>query len=483
MESEVISQITKKMIDSGYDKETIGKALRDADTELKTCLTVRDAYRLLMTYIAESPAYEHLMLDRDKWDYEFNQIDSVDSILSYKDFVSKCTSNVVDELKKSGYENDIIHEALSGKDVYTVDDAARLCDKLIENKVEMNKRVEQQRQIAISKDYVDDVAGYLHSRNVTVVHPRELADTYLSLLTKTEKEKYGNNPTYAVSDNIEDVRLQKALAMCVEKFNHSKMVDKVIDDYIAKNYPDEENRNMVIDKLSALCPDLVKCDDARANAYQTIINLSVSENKEEVKKDAGVFKRAAAAFSARFLSGEPMRVAEDTCAPDRQTQQEVNNELHKDTTTTTEESITKRQEADPEWAIELKKQMEEYKKTIQSLQKQVDRHKGIERDRQYPREDYRYTRDDYRYRRDDYRQPRDRMGIPTWLIGVGVNIILMIMVFLVGMIAKVSFALAQIGLLISAIGYPMVGRHKDAKRFLIIGYGMFIVWLVWSVLL
>ena len=406
-----------------------------------------------------------------------NTITDKEKICTYHDFVVRFFVNINKELQDCGYSNEIIADALAGKDVTSLDEAKHLVERHLVRLEEVAETKRRQEELAKQKDYNEDVCNYLDSKHVSVVHPRDLADEFYNSLSATEKEHYGGNPTYAVYCNLEDKRLQDALSRCMEKFNHSKMVDMIIDDYIKENCSEEENKQLVIDKLAQLCPELLRSGDRRADAYQAIMREKAVNNVATPDEDmAAKVKQAAAKFAARFTSGEPIRVAQDTCSDDIFVCAGVDREMHKKVNSTTEEAIQEKQKEDPEWAKELKAQVEDYKQQIAKMQRSIDLQNHAINSERVHREQQSYYRDPY-YR--EHTKPQ----LPMWLIGVGANLVFLVIIALIGSLTGVSTLLGMIGLLISAIGYPMLGKVDEGKRFVIVGYGLFVIWLLWTVLL
>lgn len=453
----------------------------DYDTKMKeltvnTDIIIDPSAYVKDTFIMENVSKGYLF-DKSNFDKYLHEVAETSNYLPYDQFVKKFFTDASVFLKSLGYNDELIANVFKTYVPSNFNEAKELCERYLS--AEEEKESNRQRQLALdrTKDYTSDVQTFLKKRNVSVVHPRELADEFYNSLTQSEKEQYGGNPTYAVHCNQEDTRLDKALSSCVARFNHSKMVDKVISDYCAEHYPDEQNISMLIDKIAASCPSMLLSNDQRANAYQVIIRQQ-QQLEEAEKPDESAVHKAMSAFAAKYLNGEPMSVARDTCSKIKSVAKEATESFTKDSTSTVKDAVDTKVQEDPEWAKDLKTQIEQYQKTIAQMQEQhtktiaeMNRHRDTQR---MPRMDS---------QRMMYNDHRPYMRFPTWLIGVGVNLVLMLVVWLVGLLSEAPVSIGLVGLVIATIGYPMLGKHKDAKRFLIIGYGIFALWLLCAVLL
>lgn len=476
--NENIDIIKMYMAGLGYSEKLMDEAIeKNRDNASYDENSVAQVANMLVGPIIDKLVAGQYVFNTSLYYVYLNTVTSKEKICTFHDFVVRFFVNVNKELQDCGYSDEIIEEALAGKEVTSLDEAKHLVERHLAHLEEVAETKRRQEELAKQKDYNDEVCDYLDSKHVSVVHPRDLADEFYNSLSATEKEHYGGNPTYAVHCNLEDTRLQDALSRCMEKFNHSKMVDMLIDDYIKENYGEEENKQLVIDKLAAICPELLRSGDRRADAYQSIMREKATHNVVTSDEDmAAKVKQAAARFAARFTSGEPIRVAQDTCSDDISVCAGVDREMHKKVNSTTEEAIQEKQKEDPEWAKELKAQVEEYKQQIAKMQRSIDLQNHAINSERVHREQQNYYRDPY------YRE-RNKPQFPMWLIGVGANLVFIVIIALIGSLTGVPTLLGMIGLLISAIGYPMFGKVDEGKRFIIVGYGLFVIWLLWTVLL
>lgn len=490
--SSKVDLVINTMLEKGYPKVFIDSIPEDRIEEIESYPTA-EMYRVLVSPAIRQLEDNGFIILNEIFEAYLKGISKPDDIWPYVNFTHTCLKNIKQYLIAEGYSEGVVNQALEGKTVNSLKDGKDYVEGFLKRREE--QEANRQKQLAFEKtqDYIGDVNTYLKSKNVSVVHPRELADEFFKSLTTSEKEMYGNNPTYAVHCCPEDKRLSDALSKCVGRFNHSQMVDKVIEDFCQETYPNEKNRAVILDRLAADCPALIKSGDTRTDAYQVIIRLSKQTSTQA--EDEGVIERAAANFAAKVSSGESMSVARDTCSTDTQVSNKAVDSLTSNPTKTTEENIKEKQDSDPEWAKAMKAEVESYKKVIEEMQRQIElQSKAINAQQQnmqqqinaqrqqlnytqpvYPNQQYNYSNQP----NGNYIQPRK---MPAWLIGVCANLVLMLMVFFIGAVTDISIVLGQIGLLISAIGYPMLGRHKDAKRWLFIGYGSFIIWLMWSIL-
>lgn len=476
--NENIDIIKMYMTGLGYSEKLMDEAIeKNRDNASYDENSVAQVANMLVGPIIDQLVAGQYVFNTSLYYVYLNTVTSKEKICTFHDFVVRFFVNVNKELQDCGYSDEIIEGALAGKEVTSLDEAKHLVERHLAHLEEVAETKRRQEELAKQKDYNDEVCDYLDSKHVSVVHPRDLADEFYNSLSATEKEHYGGNPTYAVHCNLEDTRLQDALSRCMEKFNHSKMVDMLIDDYIKENYGEEENKQLVIDKLAAICPELLRSGDRRADAYQSIMREKATHNVVTPDEDmAAKVKQAAAKFAARFTSGEPIRVAQDTCSDDISVCAGVDREMHKKVNSTTEEAIQEKQKEDPEWAKELKAQVEEYKQQISKMQRSIDLQNHAINSERVHREQQNYYRDPY------YRE-RNKPQFPMWLIGVGANLVFIVIIALIGSLTGVPTLLGMIGLLISAIGYPMFGKVDEGKRFIIVGYGLFVIWLLWTVLL
>lgn len=476
--NENIDIIKMYMAGLGYSEKLMDASIeKNRDNTSYDANSVAQVANMLVGPIIDKLVAGQYVFNTSLYYVYLNTVTSKEKICTFHDFVVRFFVNVNKELQDCGYSDEIIEEALAGKEVTSLDEAKHLVERHLAHLEEVAETKRRQEELAKQKDYNAEVCDYLDSKHVSVVHPRDLADEFYNSLSATEKEHYGGNPTYAVHCNLEDTRLQDALSRCMEKFNHSKMVDMLIDDYIKENYSEEENKQLVIDKLAAICPELLRSGDRRADAYQSIMREKATHNVVTPDEDmAAKVKQAAAKFAARFTSGEPIRVAQDTCSDDISVCAGVDCEMHKKVNSTTEEAIQEKQKEDPEWAKELKAQVEEYKQQIAKMQRSIDLQNHAINSERVHREQQNYYRDPY------YRE-RNKPQFPMWLIGVGANLVFIVIIALIGSLTGVPTLLGMIGLLISAIGYPMFGKVDEGKRFIIVGYGLFVIWLLWTVLL
>lgn len=476
--NENIDIIKMYMAGLGYSEKLMDASIeKNRDNTSYDANSVAQVANMLVGTTIEQLVADGYIFNTSLYYVYLNTITDKEKICTYHDFMVRFFVNINKELQDCGYSSEIIADALSGKEVTSLDEAKHLVAQHLARLEEVAETKRRQEELAKQKDYNDEVCDYLDSKHVSVVHPRDLADEFYNSLSTTEKEHYGGNPTYAVHCNLDDARLQDALSRCMEKFNHSKMVDLVIDEYITKNCSEEENKQLAIDKLAQLCPELLRSGDRRADAYQAIMREKAVNNVVTPDADMAVkVKQAAAKFAAKFTAGEPIRVAQDTCSDDVFVCAGVDRDIHKKVNSTTEEAIHEKQREDPEWAKELKSQVEEYKQQIANMQREIDLQNHAINSERVHREQQNYYRDPY------YRE-RNKPQFPMWLIGVGANLVFIVIIALIGSLTGVSTLLGMIGLLISAIGYPMLGKVDEGKRFIIVGYGLFVIWLLWTVLL
>lgn len=331
--------------------------------------------------------------------------------------------------------------------------------------------------MAGNADYTFQVASILQARGVQAVHPREVADEYFSSLSFEEQEKYYNNPTFAFISETDESKQNAAISKCLERFNRSTIVETILDDYIKKQYPNETDKEAVLNKIASFCPTVQRSGDIRQDAYTVVMSDRLEKQKQQEEADKEIlFAKVAAAVK----ENEPYVASASFVSDNKNEVTYFLEKLTKEVTGTVQHMIDKRAHTEDKFAELLKQQQAE----IKSLKKEVS--KQTYSRNQSPM-DYRRQNASYTHRGNYYNNGYAESGhvsmrnlnIHPIIIA---NVFALLVVFLVCKISDVNGILAYIGLLMGIAGV-FFKTTRDKMGMIIGGYAFVVIWFLWSILL
>jgi hypothetical protein len=363
---------------------------------------------------------------------------------------------------------------------------------------ELQKQEALRKEEAFKSGYVEKIEQHMYeTKRTRCVDARELSEKMFSYLSNKEREQYYNQIFYAAFKNLETPLFEKVFTECLDKYQGSLVIQKVISDYLDVVSPKRDRDEYELDKLISMLPDSRKeLDDRTYQAYTAICWLHDEEMNKEAIPEIDLSDLEDDKVQAEFVSqlysdvegGEPYNVAyrnsiekaigtvskqygkmkafpkhiADIASQSLSIgeQETLGEKLY--TKIQKDKEIEKLVSEKESQRLEFEQKLEEERlRHEKSLNDATTRNQQQSYNRNYPYYDGRYN--NYHNIPNTASQMATQSLFSPKIMGIGVNVVLLLLCLLFEKITGNSTALCWVGLAVSTYGWIIAPSNMSSK--------------------